>query len=178
MDFSVFGRMKGPAKTHVSSFFNNPVSLTATFTIYTAFELIGASYSTAMTAADIKTGFERTGMWPLPPDVSTDATFPISAPYEYKNSTDISNPWEDVAARSCLRAESLAHAGVVTRTGTVSTAAERHVSSTSLLAVIRGRAEAGIKTASDNAEAGAEAVKKKEDRSLAVRQGAVRRAKA
>lgn len=117
-------------------------------------------------------------MWPLAPDISTDATFAVSAPYEDENSTDVTDPWEDVADRCFLRGESLANAAVVTRTGTVSTAAGSHVSSTSLLAVRRGRAESGTKSARDNAEAVAEAAKKTEDRSLAVRQGAARRVKA
>jgi len=99
LDVTVFGPMKERAKKTVSTDINNPLNAASKFTVYTACEVICTAYNLAMTPSNIKAGFQKTGIYPLNPDVFSDKTFGVSAVYNSDPTAPIADPWVNVHTR-------------------------------------------------------------------------------
>jgi len=93
---AIFGPMNGATKIRVSSCGKNSANAGAKFTIFTACELVASAYTAALTPANIKSGFQRTGMFPVSFSVFNDVRFSISSPYATEGVAEVSDPWEDV----------------------------------------------------------------------------------
>ena len=133
--------MKERAKQTVSAYFNDPENAAAKFTVYTACEFISTAYNLAMIASNIKAGFLKTGTYPFHPNVFNKKTFGVSMVYSSERSDAPGDPWVDVHKRFFLQGASISNSAQVSRTGSLDTTANAHVTHTSVLAVLPRRHE-------------------------------------